>query len=72
MKEEIGLCRPKLAIVTTVFERMKGLYNVQCILNIAGTAFWNFSGCFDVLSNSTESWKFQNGYQIPDFSDTIS
>ena len=39
MKEEIGLCRPKLAIFTTVFERTKGLYNVQCILNVAGAAF---------------------------------
>ena len=39
MKEEIGLCRPTVAILTTVFERTKGLYNVQCILNVAGTAF---------------------------------
>ena len=40
MKEELGLCRPKLAILTTVFEKTKGLYNVQCILmNIPGTAF---------------------------------
>ena len=39
MKQEIGLCRPKLAILTAVFERTKGLYNVQCILNVAGTAF---------------------------------
>ena len=38
MKEEIGLCRPKLAILTTVFEITKGLYNVQC-MNVAGTAF---------------------------------
>ena len=43
MKQEIGLCKPKLAILTTVFERRKGLYNVQCILKVAGTAlkfFW--------------------------------
>ena len=39
MKQEIGLCKPKLAILTTVFERTKGLYNVQCILKVAGTAF---------------------------------
>ena len=39
MKEEIGLCRPKLAIFTAVFERTKGLYNVQCILNVTGTTF---------------------------------
>ena len=38
MKEKIGLCRPKLAILTAVFERTKGLYNVQYILDVAGTA----------------------------------
>ena len=32
------IVRPKLAILTTVFERTKGLYNAQCILNVAGTA----------------------------------
>ena len=39
MKEEIGLCKPKLAIFTTVFERTKRLYDVQCILNVTGTDF---------------------------------
>ena len=39
MKEEIGLCGPKLAILTTVFEKTKELYNAQYILNVAGTAF---------------------------------
>ena len=37
MKEEIGLCGPKLPIFTTVFEKHKGI--IQCILKVAGTAF---------------------------------
>ena len=72
MKEEIGLCRPKLVIFTAMFERTKGLYNVQCILNVAETAFEIFLIALMYSRIPLNPDNFKTVIKIPDFSDTIS
>ena len=73
MKEEIGLLDLNLPSTTltvlstslTVFERIKGLYDVQCILNVAGTALEIFlvALTFSQIPLSPDNFKTVIKYQ---------